>query len=131
MEQRPAPYTPSGKPFPRLSQQEVIIHVLFAVAAAICTTAASNPHSVYVGLRAFVTVYAWVLLSTLIFAHCTRTMCIIFLVAAFVLLNQWLTWSLIAKFGDSTVALAAFIAKLTWGWMAAMVVARVALPVAR
>jgi hypothetical protein len=125
MENRP---TSKPRPFVFLDQQGVLIHVGYALFVAVSVTVASRPPSLYVGLRAFLTLYVWLLLSTLICVHCSRKWFWIWMGAEFFFVNQWFTWLLLEQFGNVPDVLAAFIVKLTWGWIAAMVLGRVLLP---
>ena len=91
-------------------------------------TAAARPANAYVGLRALVAAYGFTLCTTLITAHFTRGTIAVLGTAAFVLLNQYLTWALLGQFDNNTTDLAAFIARVIRGWFVAIVVARIVLP---
>jgi len=126
MEVRPS--LPAGRSVFKLSQAGVSWHVIYSLAAAACITAAARPQNAYVGLRTLVAAYGFTLCTSLIMAHFTRGTIAILGVAAFVLLNQYLTWALIGQFDDNTTDLAVFIARIIRGWFVAIVAARVVLP---
>lgn len=114
-----------------LSEVQISVHVLYAVLAALCISAAARPHNAYVGLRMGCAVYVLVAVANLAYAYMRggRWYWAV-VIGEFVLLNQWATWALIHQYGGNTTAIASFIAKITWGWVVATVVARLILPVA-
>lgn len=133
MSLRPAPAAPTAtakQPFYRLSQGQTIFHIGFAIVSAVCMTAAARPQNAYVGLRAGMAVYVWMLYSTLTYAHVERKTFYILAGLGLVALTQWFPWCILHQFGGSSVLLATFIRDLVYGWIVVMLVARVILPVA-
>jgi len=120
----------SANPWPKLSLEQAMIHIFYALVSAALITWIVDPPNHYVEIRTFPCVYAALLLTTCSKAFFVYRWHLFNVGVIFFLFNQWAAWALLQQYGGSSIELSRYLAKVVWCWIVAALIGALVLPVA-